>query len=74
MGNSWMGPGRQLQTDGNNIIPLSLLALALCSEAGDTSELIHHSCQAEGRAKVTCFLDVSVLIGADLPAQKGEEN
>lgn len=69
-----MGPGRQLQTDGNNIIPLPLLALALCSEAGDMSELIYHNCQAEGRPKVTRFLDVSVLIGADLPAQEGEEN
>lgn len=69
--------GKQLdrakQTDGNNIIPLPLLALALCSEAGDTSELIYHSCQAEGRPKVTCFFDVSVLIGADHPAQRGED-
>lgn len=72
-----MGNGKQLdravRTDGNNIIPLPLLALALCSEAGDTSELIYHSCQAEGRPKVTCFFDVSVLIGADHPAQKGED-
>lgn len=70
MRNSWTELGKRLQPDGNNIILLSLLALALCSDAGDTSKMIHYSCQATGRPKVTEIPDVSVLIRADSPEKE----
>lgn len=69
-----MQPGQAVADRWEQHNPSFPAGLSPCSEAGDTSELIYRSCQAEGRLKVTCFLDVSVLIRADLPAQKGEEN
>lgn len=52
-----MGSGRQPKPDGNNIIPLSLLAAVLCSDAVDKSKMIPHGCRATGRTKVTRFPD-----------------
>lgn len=69
-----MRPGQAVADRWEQHNPSFPAGLGPCSEAGDKSELIYCSCQTEGRLKVTCFLDVSVLIGTDLPAQKGEDN